>query len=192
MSTLDDLHVDAARAALLVVDVQEKLFAAMPAEARAACERNVLILIELARRLRLPIVQSEQYPQGLGSTLASLAAALAQPGLALERLEKLAFACTEAPEFRAIFDRAARAQWIVVGMEAHVCVWQTVRGLRAWGASVHVPGDAVISRSSGNLATGLALCERAGAIVTSTETVALDALVRAGSDDFRAISRLIR
>jgi hypothetical protein len=73
-----------------------------------------------------------------------------------------------------------------------VCVWQTVRGLLAWGASVHVPGDAVISRSNANLRVGLALCERAGAVVTSTETVAFDALVRAGSDDFKAISRLVR
>jgi nicotinamidase-related amidase len=193
MPSPDDLRVAPARSALLVVDFQEKLAGAMPAAERAACERNILILIELARRLRMPIVLSEQYTKGLGPTVPALSAALAGGAdVALDRLEKLEFGCTEAPAFRPLFERIDRAQWLVVGMEAHVCVWQTVRGLLAWGASVHVPGDAVISRSNANLRVGLALCERAGAVVTSTETVAFDALVRAGSDDFKAISRLVR
>jgi nicotinamidase-related amidase len=186
------LRVEAARAALLLVDFQEKLAAAMPPAERALCERNILVLLELARRLRIPVVQSEQYPKGLGPTVSALATALAQPELRVQRLEKIEFGCTDAPAFRPLFDTIDRPQWIVVGMEAHVCVWQTVRGLCAWGAAVHVPADAVISRSSANRRVGLALTERVGAVVTSTETVAFDALVRAGSDDFRAISRLVR
>jgi nicotinamidase-related amidase len=110
-------------------------------------------------------------------------------------MEKLEFSCTDAPAFRGLFDDFAhlgRSQWIVVGMEAHVCVWQTARGLLSWGARVQVPGDAVISRSPANLRVGLGLIERAGGVVTSTEAVAFDALVRASGDDFKAISRLVR
>jgi nicotinamidase-related amidase len=77
-------------------------------------------------------------------------------------------------------------------MESHVCVWQSVRGLRALGRSVQVIEDAVLSRQPANHRVGLRLGERAGAIVSSTETVAFDALVRAGSEDFKAISRLVK
>jgi nicotinamidase-related amidase len=186
------LRIDPARAALLLIDFQDKIAGAMPPAERAACERNVLILLELARRLRIPTVVSEQYPKGLGPTVPALAAAAAAPELHVSRLEKVEFGCTDAAPFRPMFDRLDRAQWIVTGMEAHVCVWQTVRGLLGWGATVHLPADAVISRSAANLRVGLALAERAGAVVTSTETVVFDALVKAGSEDFKALSRLVR
>lgn len=186
------MRIRPADAALLVVDFQERLAAAMPAEARAACERNVGILIELARRLRLPVVQSEQYPKGLGATVPALAAALAAPDLKLHRLEKLTFSCTDAPPFQELFAAVGRRQWIVVGMEAHVCVYQTARGLRERGAEVQLPADAVISRTAANLALGIDLARQAGALVTSTETVVFDALATAGTDDFKALSRLLR
>ena len=78
-------------------------------------------------------------------------------------------------------------------MESHVCVWQTVRGLRALGRSVQVTADAVLSRAAGQ-PPGRAAAVRAGRARSSarTETVAFDALVRAGSEDFKAISRLVK
>ncbi len=191
-TALAPLRLDPARAALLVVDVQTRLSAAMPEEDLARCERNWLILVELARRLRLPVVWSEQYPQGLGPTLPPLAEALVQPGLSLHRIEKITFSCTDCDALPPLFQSLGRRQWIVVGMETHVCVWQTVRGLLGWSAEVHVPGDATISRAPANHQVGLRLCERAGALVTSTETVVFDALGRAGTEDFKALSRLVR
>jgi nicotinamidase-related amidase len=190
------LCVDAARATLLVIDIQTKLTAVMPDAERAMCQRNWIILIELARRLRLPVVWSEQYPQGLGPTVPAVAEALASPGLMVQRLEKITFACTDCDDFapleRQLAPPLGRGQWIVMGMETHVCVWQTVRGLLATGAEVHLPADATISRAPANHQIGLALCQRAGAVITSTETVAFDALERAGTEDFKAISRLVR
>jgi nicotinamidase-related amidase len=186
------LHLDPARAALLVVDVQERLAAAMAPGDVAGCERNLLVLVELARRLKLPVVLSEQYPKGLGPTLAPVRAALAEPGLELSRIEKMTFSCTDDPGFLEVHRRLGRDQWIVAGMETHVCVYQTARGLASLGATVHVPGDAVTSRSAANVHLGLRLCERAGAIVTGTEVLVFDALVRAGTDDFRALSRLVK
>jgi len=189
---LSPLRLDPERAVLLIVDVQTKLSAAMPAAELAACSRNWLILIELARRLRLPVVWSEQYPQGLGPTLPALVEALGQPGLVVHRFEKITFSCTDCDALLPLYRSLGRRQWIVAGMETHVCVWQTVRGLLSWEAEVHVPADAVISRAPSNHRIGLGLCERAGALVTSTETLAFDALGRAGTEDFRAISRLVR
>jgi nicotinamidase-related amidase len=184
------LKLEAARAAVLVVDVQERLAAAMPPADVERVERNVRILIELGRRLALPVVVSEQYPKGLGPTLPSILAAAT--AAAATRFEKLAFGCTEHDAFRAIYERIGRPQWIVAGMEAHICVYQTARGLAAWGAAVHVPDDAVASRADDRRRVGLALCERAGAIRTTTETVVFDLLGRAGTDDFRALSRMVR
>ncbi len=190
-----DLRVDPARAALLVVDIQDRLAAAMPAEGRALLERNVLILIEAARRLGMPIVASEQYPKGLGPTVPALQEALAaaeQAGAVVRRFEKVEFAAPQAPAWDGIWEDLRRQQWIVTGMEAHVCVYQSIRELAGRGAVVHAPGDAVISRTPENKAVGLALIERAGGVVTSTETVVFDALQRAGTEDFRALSRLIK
>jgi nicotinamidase-related amidase len=189
---LAPLRLDPGRAVLLIVDVQTKLSAAMPEADLALCTRNWLILIELARRLGVPAVWSEQYPQGLGSTVPALAEALARPGLNLHRFEKITFSCTDCDALPPLYQSLGRRQWIVVGMETHVCVWQTVRGLLGWGAEVQVPADATISRALANHRVGLALCERAGAVVTSTETLAFDALGRAGTEDFKAISRLVR
>ena len=186
------LRLVPSRAVLLVVDVQERLAAAMDPQRFAACERNILILLELARRLRLPVVESLQVPDKLGPTVPAIAGALQAPELVTHRLEKESFAATGHPDFPALYQRLSRPQWIVVGMESHVCVFQTARGLRELGAELFLPADAIISRSADNHRIGLDLCACAGAVVTSTETVAFDALSRAGTDDFRAISRLVR
>lgn len=188
----EDLRLDRQRMALLLVDFQERLAAAMAPGDLAACERNIVLLFELARQLHIPVVVSEQYPRGLGPTVPALKLALAEPGLDVARIEKIEFSCTDSPAFRDVHGRLGRDQWIVVGMEAHVCVYQTARDLVALGARVHVPADAVISRAPSNVRIGLDLCTRAGAIVSGTETVVFDALRRAGSDEFRALSRLLK
>jgi nicotinamidase-related amidase len=187
-SKMTDLRLDPARAALLVVDVQERLWSAMPPDERERVQRNLLILLELAHRLGMPVVASEQYPKGLGATVPDIAAALASA----RRFEKLEFSCVASPAFAPIRAAVGRPQWIVAGMEAHVCVYQSVRDLAVAGATVHVPADAVISRTAANRAIGVELCARAGAIVTSTEVLVFDALHVAGTDDFRALSRLVK
>jgi nicotinamidase-related amidase len=186
-------RIDAARAVLLVIDLQERLAAVMPQVGRALVERNVATLLELARHLALPVVVSEQYPKGLGPTREPLRVAAADlPRVA--RLEKTTFACTDAPGWSAVREIVGpgRDQWIVVGMETHICVYQSVRGLRQGGAEVHVVRDAVISRQEANFLVGLGLIERTGAFVSSTETLVFDALGSAGSDAFKAMSRLVK
>lgn len=186
------LTIAPGRAVLLVVDIQERLAAAMPSKVMAQTERNTLVLIEMARRLSVPVVVSQQYPKGLGATVPAIEDALEH--LDAHRFDKLAFSACAAPDFPAV-RRALepwRSQWIVAGMEAHVCVYQTVRDLVAAGQHVQVPRDAVVSRARSNWEIGLGLIERAGGIVTSTETVVFDALGRAGTEDFKALSRLMK
>jgi nicotinamidase-related amidase len=189
---LSDLRLDRARAALLIVDFQERLAAAMAPGDVLLCERNLVMLLAAARRLGLPVVVSEQYPRGLGHTMPGLRKAIEEADVKNERFEKVEFSCTDCPAFQDIYQRLGRDQWIVTGMETHICVYQTARGLIEWGARVHVPSDAVISRAPANLHAGTRLIERAGGIITSVEAVVFDLLGRAATDEFRSLSPLLK
>jgi nicotinamidase-related amidase len=179
------------RAALLVVDIQDRLLPAMSPDAVGDMMRNTEILIAAADRLGLPIVVSQQYPRGLGTTAPRIEAALG-PARLVHRFDKLEFSAAAAPAFAALAPGLGRDQWIVCGMEAHVCVYQTARDLVARGWAVHVCADAVCSRTTANREIGLGLMARAGAIITATEVCVFDLLERAGSDEFRALSKVIK
>ena len=175
---------------LLVVDVQERLASAMPKEALERLTANAVLLLEAARLLGVTVIASEQYPKGLGATISPIAAKLAELGAA--PVDKLAFdACAEPRIACALGQRAPRAV-VVLGMEAHVCVFQTARELVRRGYATHVVADAVASRREENRTLGLALAERAGAVVMPAETVVFDWLGHAGTDAFKAVSKLVR
>src|SRR5262249_20371780 len=110
----------------------------------------------------------------------------------VHRFDKLEFSAAASPEFARLAPALGRDQWILCGMEAHVCVSQSARDLAARGWTVHACADAVCSRTAQNREVGLGLIERAGAIVTSTEVCVFDLLHRAGSDEFRALSKVIK
>src|SRR5690606_31280198 len=129
-------------AALLVVDIQERLAAAMPDEVREKVIRNTAVLIEAAKRFALPIVVSQQYPKGLGQTVAALEDGL-RDAANVHRFDKLVFSAAATPELAALAPVLRRDQWIVTGMEAHVCVYQSARGLVERGYQAHVVADAV-------------------------------------------------
>jgi isochorismate hydrolase len=186
------IALDPQRASLVVIDVQERLWSAMEENARERVRRNILVLIAMARRLKLPVVWSEQYPKGLGGTVPEILEALTAPGLNAHRLEKIDFSCAAAPDFAQITRDIGRSQWILAGMETHVCVYQTARDLAEDDGVVHVVSDAVMSRSADNRTVGLGLMAQAGATITSTETVLFDLLARAGTEDFKELSKLIR
>jgi len=181
------LTLDRANTLLLVIDVQDRLASAMPKEAQAALEKNASILIRAARRLDLPVVATEQYPKGLGHTVPALRELL--PDAPMEKME---FSCGAAKPIARHILATGRKQAIVVGMEAHVCVFQTVRDLVRGGFSVFLPEDAVISRTDGNRKVGLGLCEKAGATLTSTEAVLFDLLGVAGTPEFKELAPLIK
>lgn len=181
------LALDRARALLLVIDVQDRLAAAMPQDGLSQLQRNAGVLIRAARRLELPVIATEQYPKGLGHTVAPLRELLDDPPM-----EKVEFSCGANRELARHILGTGRRQAIVAGMEAHVCIFQTVRDLRRGGFDVFVAQDAVLSRSAANREVGLRLCEKAGATLTSTETVLFDLLGTAGTPEFRELSALIK
>jgi nicotinamidase-related amidase len=166
------------RAALVVVDVQEGFRSyANFAQVAGACAK----LVQGARLLDVPAIVSEQYPKGLGHTAAEV-------GLEDERrIEKTVFSAVRADGF----DLAGRDQAIVCGIEAHVCVSQTVHDLLEQGVEVHVPADAVGSRHDLDYERGLERMERAGAIVGTVEASLFELLERAGTPEFKAVQKLI-
>jgi nicotinamidase-related amidase len=176
--------------ALLVVDVQDKLAAAMPAAQVAELTRATTVLIEAARLLGARVLATEQYPSGLGPTIAPVAERLREAGIV--PVDKMAFSAWDAGELARAFGATGARAAVVVGMETHVCVFQTVRDLAASGVEVHVPIDGVASRRDDHRAAGLELCRAAGATLTTMETVVFDWLRRAGTDPFKRLSKLIR
>jgi nicotinamidase-related amidase len=181
------LRLDPASTVLLVVDVQEKLASAMPEDTLASLVKNTGILLDAAKILGVKVIASEQYPKGLGPTLPAIASKLGVAPMA-----KMTFdACSDLGIARALSDLAPHAV-VVVGMESHVCVFQTARELVQRGFTTHVVADAVASRREENRRLGLTLSERAGAIITPTETVVFDLLGQAGTEAFKQISKLVR
>lgn len=192
MSSGRDVSLSRERAALFVVDIQERLVPAMPEAVAAAVIKNTQTLIETAARFGIPVVVSQQYPKGLGATVGAVESTLSGSRATQHRFDKTEFSGASTPEFATLGPALKRDQWIVAGMETHVCVYQTVRDLVSRGYRVHVPVDAVSSRSKSNWRAGLALIDRVGAIPTSTEVCVFDLLGRAGTDDFKALSKLIK
>ncbi|MCB9544243.1 MAG: isochorismatase family protein [Myxococcales bacterium] len=173
--------------AIVVIDWQERLVAAMPPAVAEHNAHNVTHLLTLAARLDLPVLATEQYPRGLGPTVDTIAGLLPTPALA-----KTAFSAWRDPAFAEQLRAAERRRLVVVGMETHVCVFQTVRDLVEAGFAVQVPADAVVSRTQANYRAGLALCRAAGAVVTTTEAALFDLLQVGQGEVFKEISRRIR
>ena len=174
------IHLD--RSALLLVDLQERLQPAIN-EAAQVLEAS-LWLTRVAQRLDVPVICTEQYPRGLGPTLPVLRGLLPD-GCVVEKIHFSAVA--EGSLWRG--SGGDRAQFVVAGTEAHVCVLQTVLDLLAAGRRVFVVEDAVGSRRSADKALALARMRSHGADIVSREMVVFEWLRQAGSDVFRDLSR---
>ena len=183
---IDKMRIKASEAVLVVVDVQERLAKAM--ERREQVEGAIGVLIRAARLHDIPIVLTQQYTKGLGPTVDALAGQLE----GIEHVEKVCFSCCGEEPFNRTLDGLGRKKVILTGMEAHICVLQTALDLLDSGYTLHVPWDAVCSRADGNRDTALRFMERAGAIITSSETVAFQILEKAGTPEFKEISALLR
>lgn len=171
---------------LLLIDLQERLLAAMPEDDRADVIRNTGRLIEAARLLEVPIEATLQYPRGLGAISSSLGGLLETDD---GRTEKTAFSCCADHD---LVHRLTGADVIICGTETHVCVLQTALELLAAGESVFVVADAVCSRDPRLKANGMERMRAAGAVITNHESVLFEWLRDAADPQFRAVSRLIR
>jgi nicotinamidase-related amidase len=175
--------------ALVLIDVQERLFPAMDSDHREEVMRNLKVLAAAAQRLQLTTMVTEQYPKGLGHTLPEMKAALPA---GLELIEKVAFSCWGVETFRSRLTASGTRQILLGGIEAHVCVLMSALDLLAAGYGVHVVADAVTSRTQANWRLAMDYFRQAGAVVTTTETALFQLLRQADTDQFRELARLIR
>jgi nicotinamidase-related amidase len=175
-------ELDRERAALVVVDVQEAFRKAV-LDFDAVAQR-VGLLVQGAQALGIPVVATEQYPKGLGSTVEEVTEHLD----GTEPLAKTVFSAAGAEGF----DLQGRDQALLAGIEAHVCVSQTAHDLLEQGVEVHVARDAVTARAVTDKEAGLAKMEGSGAVLTSAETALFELLGEAGSDEFKAIQKLVK
>lgn len=188
MSIKDSFFLDHGKAVLVVIDVQEKLCVAMDEKVLKNLVKNIGILLDGAAELDIPVFVTEQYVKGLGSTLTELK----EKTVSARYFEKMAFSCCGSKEFVDALKATGKKQVIVVGMETHVCVLQTVIELREAGFDVHLVKDAAMSRSKQNWQTAIQAMTLAGAIPTCTESVIFQLLKVAGTDEFKKISKLVR
>lgn len=172
---------------LLVIDCQEKLFPYV--ENSCAIGQVMQKAIRGFQILKLPIYVTEQYPKGLGKTVAILKGLL---GAHQAYLEKTAFSCLASEDVKDVLLKAPIRQWVVIGIEAHVCVLQTVKDLIENGRQVTVLNDAIGSRSIYDFSTSIAEMRDAGARISSTETVLFELLRDSKALEFKEISELIK
>jgi nicotinamidase-related amidase len=175
--------LDRRRAALVVVDVQEAFRPALPGFEGVA--KSVGKLVQGVEAMGLPIVVTEQYPQGLGETVPEVAEHLPED---LQPIQKVCFSAVEAEGF----DLGGRDQALVCGIETHVCVNQTVIDLLDQGVEVHVVSDAVGSRADHNRELGLHRAEQAGAVLTSVETALFELLRGSDAAEFKQVQALVK
>lgn len=172
---------------LLVVDVQEKL---IQLEDRSSEVLQVIQrVIKGFKILNLPIVVTEQYPQGLGGTVAGIKSLL---GEGQRYLTKTTFSCLGDPTIRSELESTGLSQWVIIGIEAHVCVLQTAKDLVSMGFEVTVLNDAITSRSVYDFSTAIAEMRDAGIRISSSETILFELLGDSAAVEFKKISQLIK
>ena len=174
-------------AILLIVDIQDRLFPHMHEGKQLA--DNTAILIQSAYHLGIPIIVSEQYPRGLGSTIPQLQQLLAKETLIFE---KRAFGCWEDAAIRNSIQSLARPQLLVCGIETHICMSQTVHQLLDADYEVHIAVDATTSREETSKQLGLQKMQTSGAILTNTEMAMFELLQTSRHPQFKALQSLIK
>jgi len=178
---------NAEKSQLVIIDMQEKLSAAMPQEVLNKVVKRVELLVTASHGLDIPYICTEQYPKGLGKTLPQMQSFLTQA----KYVEKTAFDCTADPIFSRYLVRT-RPQIFLMGMETHICVLQTALSLIGKGKEVFVIEDAIISRNILNKQNALGRLRQAGCIVTNTESVIFEWIKSADHDLFKALAPLIK
>lgn len=179
--------LDREQAILVVVDVQERLVPAMPKKVYRKLSQSIDMLIKAAVELGVPIITTEQYPRGLGHTVSGLDSACKTTVI-----EKVSFGCCGEQAFLEALKQSGRTQVILTGMEAHVCVYQTVLGLLESGYHVHLVSDAICSRNKNDYLAGVDNARCAGAVVTTTEMALFQMLKEAGTTEFKVVSGLVK
>ena len=175
--------LSAARCALLVVDIQERLMPVI--EKSEQVEKNSKTLIKAARTLQMPVVASTQYALRIGEILPGIQAELGE----VVSIDKMEFNCFANENFRDALHSLPKEidTFVICGVETHICIYQTVLGGLMAGFNMWVASDAVSSRNSFNYRDGLARIEKIGGVVGSSELIIYELLTKAGTPEFKAL-----
>tara|TARA_B100001079_G_scaffold154736_1_gene132579 strand:- start:3184 stop:3726 length:543 start_codon:yes stop_codon:yes gene_type:complete len=171
---------------LIVIDVQEKIFATMYEQKRV--KDNIIRMVEGAKTLKIPIIWTEQYSKGLGPTIPELRAALGGHTC----YEKITFSCADDNQILKAVEKANPRDILLCGIEAHVCVYQTAADLIDRGNRVHLVSDAVMSRHKSNHEIALQRMEQIGVNITSVEMALFEFQGAAKGETFKPIAALIK
>ena len=180
--------LDPERAALIVIDIQEKLLP--PIFQKEQLVRNSQLLIRLAGVLKMPTLLTTQYSKGLGNTVPEISTLLND----ISPIEKQIFSCFGSEVFCSTLKRLPgnRNTVLLCGMESHICVAQTALAALREGYLVHVASDAVSSRTEWNRNIGLERMRAAGAVISSTEMIIYEALRSSGTSEFKAMLQYLK
>ncbi len=173
-------------AALVVIDYQDKLFQAMHDKENLLV--NAVKVIRGAKVFDLPLIVTEQIPEKLGQTIPDVIGELGS----VERIPKESFSCWGNDRFQEQVKLLNRRDIIIIGIESHICVYQTAVDLLDNGYNVHIVADAVSSRTKENSDLGLAAIKSAGACITSTEMALFEILRSAGNAGFKDIQKIVK
>lgn len=175
---------------LLIIDAQERLATAMPPDELKLVVGNINRLVSAAKILGIPVITTQHNSKGLGSVMGVIRENLPE---CADPTEKTAFSCCTAPGFeRNISAYPDRRQLIVVGMEAHICIVQTVSGLQRWGYQVFVPADAIISRKPAFKQNVLDRMRHSGTQVVCAESVGFEWMGDSSDAQFREVWSLFK
>ncbi len=186
MPSLSPWLADRVDAVLVIIDVQERLAAAMPS--RDETVARIVALAQAANVLGMPIMVTRQNPSGLGDTVSEVAAAVGEH----TPIDKMAFCCRDDQGFSDELALTWRGQVVLAGMESHICVTQTALALVEDGYRVHVVADATCSRRASDAEVAFERLRQAGVAVTTIEALLYELLGRAGTDEFRAVLELVK
>ncbi len=176
-------------AVLVVVDFQEKMLAAVGTAPSHEISRNVVRLIEVARILDVPVLYTEQYPQGLGSTVEAVRTVL---GTGLEPMIKTTCSCWRDAAFRQALEASKREHVVLAGLETHICIQQTVLDLIRVDYVPFVAADATGSRRADDMTQALARMRQAGAAVSTTEALIFEWIERCDHPRFRDVLKVVK
>lgn len=175
---------------LLIVDMQERLVPVM--DQPDAVVGGCIQLVRGANTLGIPVLVSQQYPAGIGATVDTIKNELSAES---QVFDKISFSCLRDKNISQYVKRAVsegRKQWVIAGIETHVCVLQTALDLKNDGHDVAVVVDAVSSRTQQSKNTALSRLAQAGIPAVTVEMILFEWLEKAGTAEFKAISKLIK
>ncbi|HKJ81682.1 MAG TPA: hydrolase [Ignavibacteriaceae bacterium] len=174
------------KTALLIIDIQQRILGVMQNPSTVVA--NTIKLIKGFKVLNSPIIYTEQYPKGLGQTFAEIKLELGD----ITPIQKMSFSCFGAENFFAELKQKDLKQIVVAGIEAHVCVQQTVLDLLANGFQVNIATNAVSSRNQVDYETAIDRMRAHGAEITTVESILFEMLNISGTEEFKAIAKIIK